>query len=88
MTPVERGEDAQIALRWRMRGTTVAEGPVPAVAVETTGTNIMTFDASGLCLTNTQNGCGSLTVPGQPPIVVTDDAIYTPPALSPAPAKA
>jgi predicted ester cyclase len=82
------GEGAQIALRWRMRGTTVAEGPVPAVAIETTGTNIMTFDAEGLCLTNTQNGYGSFTVPGRPPIVVTDDAIYTPPALAPAAAKA
>lgn len=75
------GEDAKVALRWRMRGTTVASGTTPGgVAVETTGTNIMTFDTQGLCLTNTQNGYGSFTVPGQPPVIITDEAIYSPPA--------
>ena len=73
------GEGDTVALRWRMRGTTPA-----GVAVETTGTNILTFDTQGLCLTNTQNGYASFTVPGQKPIVVTDDAIYSPPAQSPA----
>jgi predicted ester cyclase len=69
------GEDDKVALRWRMRGTTVT-----GIAVETTGTNILTFDRDGLCLTNNQNGYGSFTAPGQKPIVVTDDAIYSPPS--------
>ena len=77
------GEDAKVALRWRMRGTTVGSGTAPGgLAVETTGTNIMTFDAQGLCLTNTQNGYGSFTAPGQPPVIITDDAIYNPPMPS------
>jgi len=77
------GEDAKVALRWRMRGTTVGSATAPGgVAVETTGTNIMTFDTQGLCLTNTQNGYGSFTVPGQPPVIITDDAMYSPPAPS------
>jgi predicted ester cyclase len=77
------GEDEKVALRWRMRGTTVGSATAPAgVAIETTGTNIMTFDTQGLCLTNTQNGYGSFTVPGQPPVIITDDAIYSPPAPS------
>lgn len=79
------GEDAKIALRWRMRGTTVGTSSAPGgLAVETTGTNIMTFDAEGLCLTNIQNGYGSFTAPGQRPVIITDDAIYNPPAPSPA----
>jgi hypothetical protein len=82
------GEDAKVALRWRMRGTTAGSGTAPGgLAVETTGTNIMTFDTQGLCLTNTQNGYGSFTVPGQAPVVITDDAIYDPPA-SPSGARA
>ena len=76
------GEDDKVALRWRMRGT----GP-GGVAVETTGTNILTFDTQGLCLTNTQNGYASFTAPGQKPIIVTDDAIYNPPMPSPASAS-
>ena len=46
------GEDNQVALRWRMRGTTVSGDATPGgVAIETTGTNIFTFDPQGLCLT-------------------------------------
>jgi predicted ester cyclase len=79
------GEDDKVALRWRMRGTTVGGDASPAaVGVETTGTNILTFDAQGLCLTNIQNGHASFTAPGQKPIIITDDAIYTPPAQAPA----
>jgi len=75
------GEDDKVALRWRMRGTTAADGGTPGgVAIETTGTNIFTFDDQGLCLTNTQNGFASFTVPGQTPMTVTDAAIYSPPA--------
>lgn len=79
------GEGNQVALRWRMRGTTVGGDAAPGgVAVETTGTNIMTFDEQGLCLTNMQNGHATFTAPGQKPITITDDAIYSPPAQSPA----
>jgi predicted ester cyclase len=75
------GEDNQVALRWRMRGTTVSGDATPGgVAIETTGTNILTFDPQGLCLTNAQNGHATFTAPGQQPITITDDAIYSPPA--------
>ena len=77
------GEDDKVALRWRMRGTTAGGGATPAgVAVETTGTNILTFDPQGLCLTNVQNGYATFTAPGQQPITITDDAIYSPPAAA------
>lgn len=75
------GESDKVSLRWRMNGTTVAGPGSPAgVKVQTTGTNIFTFDDKGLCLTNIQNGYAQFTAPGQPTVTITDAVIYNPPA--------
>lgn len=71
------GEGDKIALRWRMNGATTAGGA--PVAIVTTGTNIMTFNADGQAVSNYQNGVGSFTVGGKT-ITKTDQLMYSPPA--------
>ena len=61
-----------MALRWQMTSTTPAGDQIVS-----SGTNIATFDADGKCLTNMQNGKATMTVPGQPPVVHTDQCIYS-----------
>lgn len=73
------GEGDKIALRWRMNGTTASRPGGPPVSVVTTGTNIMTFNADGLAVSNYQNGVAAFTVGGKT-LVKTDQLIYSAPA--------
>jgi predicted ester cyclase len=68
-------EGDTVALRWKMTGTHKG-GPNPdGAAIESTGTNIITFDKEGRGTSNWQNGLCTKTVQGKTQ-TFTDSLIY------------
>ena len=68
-------EGDAVALRWQLTGTHTG-GPNPTgKSVVATGTNILTMDRDGKCVSNVQNGKSTVTLNGQSQ-TFTDALIY------------
>ena len=69
-------EGNQVALRWQLTGTNTGGDAPTGAKVVNTGTNILTMNDAGKCLTNMQNGTATAVINGQT-VTHTDSLIYS-----------